>query len=144
MHDCGRNGFGDDFVEFVDPTLLDTESPDLVLDDHAAIGLFLEGKNNTPAFSKGLQHSTWAEVLPTLSALNGIEDPCHPSEDMSEGLLTDPLAREMLSSQTFNVDSYDGHGSNSIPSCEPSYGFTISSGWSSTFFPCGMDKEPEV
>lgn len=143
MHGGGTDALGECLAEFIDPTLLHTESPSPEFESHAATGLFWGEENDTITFFKTLQHSPWADVPPSQSEQNGIANPHQSPEDISGDIFAEPLAIEMLRPQICNVDSYDGHGIKKVQGSGSSYGFAISSGWSSTFFPCGMDEEPQ-
>lgn len=57
------------------------------------------------------------------------------SRDASPGC----LEIEVLSKQLSEI--YEGHNIKAIQDSRESYGFAISSGWSSTFFPYGMNDE---
>ncbi|KAL4780177.1 hypothetical protein BJX76DRAFT_55325 [Aspergillus varians] len=110
--------------EFIDPTMLHTGSPS----QGSEKGLFREDSSNPPK----LHAPSWADVP--------FEKFISP-EDMSGDILAESLTIDLFRPQISNVESCDAHGSQGR---RPSSGFAISSGWSSTFFPCGMDEEGEA
>lgn len=120
--------------EFIDPTLLHTDSPSPESDNFEGMGLFWEEKNNTLCFSRMLQQEN---VRPGQPEKTAEQELSQPTEDMPEGPFSESLAIGTLIPPASNVDGCDVHGSGS------SYGFAISSGWSSTFFPCGLEEEKE-
>lgn len=139
MHGRRTDALGESLAEFIDPTLLHTESPSLGFENHTTTGLFWEEKNDTLAFFKKLQQSSWADAPSSQSEQNGMENPHQPPEDISGDIWAEPLAIELL----INMDSWDGRGITKVQDSGRSFGYAISSGWSSTFFPCGMDDEPQ-
>lgn len=129
--------------EFIDPTLLQTDSPSPESDSIAGMTLLWEEKNNAFCISRKLQQSPLGSVSSQESDHTARDESCQPTEDLSKDLFSESLAIGTLISPASNVDGCDGHGIKDVHADESSYGFTISSGWSSTFFPCGMEEENE-
>lgn len=119
------------FAEFIDPTLLHAESPSSGLENQATMRLYWDDNGSaSPIGGSNKLQSPLSEQDP------GPKTP----EDMGMcgggGLMAD-----LFQPQISNEDGYDGHSHGGIHGRSPSYGISISSGWSDTFFPCEMDDE---
>lgn len=129
--------------EFIDPTMLHTWRLNSGSEDHACMRLSRGRRNKALGSSGTLQHSPWADVQP--SECHGITQkiPQQPTEDVSGNVCPETLEIGTLMPPGSNINSYGEHANGYVQRSGASYGFTISSGWSSTFFPCGIDEEPE-
>lgn len=116
------------FVEFIDPTLLHAESPSSGLENQATMRLHWDDNGNISPIGGSNQLQS-----PLFEQDAGPKTP----EDMNMcgGVEFQP--------QIFNGDGYDGRSHGGIHGRRPSHGISISSGWSETFFPCGVDEETE-
>lgn len=126
--------------KFIDSTILHTWSLNSGYEDHAC----MRRSRNTRLGSSGkLQHSPWADVQP--SEGHGITQkvPQQPTEDVPGSNCPETLAIGTLTPSGSNMYRYDEHVNGNVQNNGASYGFTISNGWSSTFFPYGMDEEPD-
>lgn len=128
--------------EFIDPILLQTDSPSPESDSFAEMSLFWEEKNNALCFSRVLQRSLSESGRQGQSEKSSRES-YQPTDDLSKDMFSESLAIGTLIPSASSVDGCDGHGIKEVHADESSFGFTISSGWSSTFFPCGMEEEIE-
>lgn len=118
----------------IDPAVLHANSPSSGTDSSAETGLSWQAKNNALCFSDKLQHSPWESMCPEMH---------QPTENVSTGLLSESLSIGTLIPPASNLDGCDVHNIMEVHGSGSSYGFTISSGWCSTFFPCGMEEENE-
>ncbi|KAJ5807877.1 hypothetical protein N7474_009146 [Penicillium riverlandense] len=141
IQDRGRDASEEVFDEIIDPTFY-TECPNFTFEDHAFVGSILEGKDNFAPFFRNAQYSPWAGVSSSESKHTGIETPHQSPENIPGDSSAEPHTFEILGPQTLTMDSYDEYAFKSYESDGSSYGFAISSGWSSTFFPCGIEEEP--
>lgn len=131
------------FDEIIDPTFLYPESSSFPFENHASARTVLEGNDNSAPFFRNTQYSRWADVSSGESEHSEIETPHQPPQETSGDSLAEPQIYERLGPKTLNIDNYDEPEIKTFESDEPSYGFVISSGWSSTFFPCGLEEEPQ-
>lgn len=108
------NPAGDDlaFAEFIDPTLLHAESPSSGLENQATMRLHWDDDDS------------------------GNTGPKTP-EDMDMRGVGGVMAG-LFQPQISN--GYDEHSHGAIHGRRPSYGISISSGWSDTFFPCDRNE----
>jgi hypothetical protein len=139
IQDRGRDTSQEVFDEIIDPTFY-TECSNHTFDNHASVGSILEVKDNFAPFFRNSQYSPWADISSSESEHTGRETPS--SENIPGDSLADPHTFEILGPQTFTMDSYDEYVIKTFESDGSSCGFAISSGWSSTFFPCGIEEEP--
>lgn len=129
--------------EFIDPTLLQTDSPSPESDGFAEMSLFWEEKNNALFFSRMLQRSPSEGGRQGQSEENLREESYHSADDLSKDLFSGSPTIGTLIPSASNVNGCDGHSIKEVHADGSSFGFSISSGWSSTFFPCGMEEEIE-
>ena len=129
--------------EFIEPTLLQTDSPSPESDSFTETGLFWEEKDNALCFSRKLYRSPWESVRAEQSEQTTREESCQSTGHVSRDLFSESLAIGTLIPPASSLDGFDGHNITEGHGSGSSYGFTISSGWSSTFFPCGMEEEME-
>lgn len=129
--------------EFIDPTLLQTSSPSPEHDSPQTEGRFWEEKNHAVDFSRKLQQSPWQSVRPEQSEQIAREESYQSPENVSEGLFSESLAIGTLIPPASDASGFDGHCIKEVVDSGSIYGFTISSGWSSTFFPCEVEEETE-
>lgn len=129
--------------EFIDPTLLHTGSSSPESDSSAETELSWQERNNALCFSRKLQHYPRESARAKQSEQPAREGPCQATDDVPRDSFSEALAIGTLMPPTSNLDGCDGHSITEVHGSGTSYGFTISSGWSSTFFPCGMEEEME-
>ena len=143
VQDRRRGTSEEAFDEIIDPTFLYTESSSFTYENHAFVGTIVEDNGNSDYFFRNTQYSPWADVSSTESEHSETEKPVQTPENMPGDSLAEPQEFEMLGSQTLNMDSYDEYVVKELESGESSYGFAISSGWSSTFFPSEIEEEAQ-
>ncbi|KAL2815585.1 hypothetical protein BDW59DRAFT_153792 [Aspergillus cavernicola] len=115
-------------TECINPILLNTESPSPGFENNAVTRLLRENTSTPFSCSKEAQDGS-----PGADMLSG-----HPPEDMFEDILAELLAFDVVRPQMSNVG-----GCNEYEIKQVQHGFSISSGWSSTFFPPGMEEGAE-
>lgn len=122
------------FAEFIDPTLLHAENPSAGLENQAPMRLYWDDNGNTnPIGGSNKLQSPLSEQD---------SGPMTPEDmDMCGGV--ESVMADLFQPQASNGDGSDGHSHDGIHGRRPSYGISISSGWSDTFFPCGMNEETE-
>lgn len=131
------------FDEIIDPTFLYTESPRFTYESHPSVGSIVEDSDDSDLFFRNAQYSPWADVSSTESEHSEMEKLHQSPENIPRDSLEEPPEFEMLGFQTLNGDIYDEYALKKLESDETSYGFAISSGWSSTFFPFEFEEEHE-
>lgn len=132
------------FDEIIDPTFLYTESSSFTYAKHAFVGTTVEDNGNHDPFLRNTQYSPWADASSTESEHSETEKPVQTPENIPGDSLAEPQECEILESQIFSMGSYDEYVIKELACEESSYGFAISSGWSSTFFPSEIEEEPQV
>lgn len=126
MHtlNCGKDSLRQS-VKFVDPMALHIEAPPLEFKSSQLMGIPLEERESAFAFSMRLQRSLRADVVTAIPEKERSHLPNGNSVHTSEGIQED-IAR---------VINVKDQGTIS------ELGLVIRSGWSSTFFPCGVSEE---
>jgi hypothetical protein len=131
------------FDGIIDPTFLYTENSSFTYENHAFVGSIVEDDGNSDPFFRNTQYSPWADVSSTESEHSVTEKPIQTPENIPGDSLAEPQEFDMVGFQALNMGSYDDYVVKELECNESSYGFAISSGWSSTFFPSQIEEEPQ-
>lgn len=126
LHSREKGLFGQG-VEFVDPMALHMGAPPLAFGSCQLMGIPLEERESAFAFSMRLQRSLRTGALPVIPGNKRFHSPEGNTEHIS-----DQIQASGDIAQIINVKDQGGISD---------LGLTIRSGWSSTFFPYGVNEE---
>lgn len=123
----GGNDWGENPPQFIDPSFLHIENQILGLESSTEMGIYWDKRSHVPDFSPYLQQSLATDFLSPDWEQTNIQEPHLPSDiafmdDMSE-------------LQTSRAKVHGVQGAKACHRGLSGYGFAISSGWASTFFP---------
>lgn len=93
--------------------------------------------NKTIAMPRRLQQLPWADERTRIYENMTEENAKSPTNCVPGDIYPESLTIETLVPPEFNMNSCDTYAIKDVQGGETSSGYTISSGWSSTFFPCG-------
>ncbi|KAJ5265279.1 hypothetical protein N7524_006297 [Penicillium chrysogenum] len=123
IHNPRSDPFEEVFDAVIDPNFFYTERPSFKFGNQTSRGTIVKGNDNFMTFISDSEYATWSER------------PSSVSEESEIGTsyqgLEDGLGAKLAKLQMYARD-------------ERYSGFSISSGWSSTFFPHGMEEDPHT
>ncbi|CAG8138609.1 unnamed protein product [Penicillium nalgiovense] len=123
IHNHRRDPFEEVFDAVIDPNFFYTERPNFKFGNQASRGTIVKGNDNFMTFISDAEYATWSERSSSVS------------EDSEIGTsyqgLEDGFGARLAKLNMYTRDKLYS-------------GFSISSGWSSTFFPHGMEEDPHT